>query len=112
MISFSPVWVKLVDVSPTTSGFYRLAIGGVALALFLLATGRRLTVSKRAWQILTASAVLFALDIWFWHRSIDYVGPGLATLLSSFQVFFMMLAGVVLMHHRPRLVQLFAVPLA
>ncbi len=39
MISFSPVWVKLVDVSPTTSGFYRLAIGGVALALFLLATG-------------------------------------------------------------------------
>ena len=28
MISFSPVWVKLVGVSPTTSGFYRVCIGG------------------------------------------------------------------------------------
>ena len=35
LISFSPVWVKLVNVSATTSGFYRLAIGGVALTLFL-----------------------------------------------------------------------------
>ena len=112
MISFSPVWVKLVNVSPTTSGFYRLAIGGAALMLFLMATGKRLTLSKRAWTILTGSAVLFALDIWFWHRSIDYVGPGLATLLANFQVFFMMLAGVLLLRQRPRAVQLFAVPLA
>ncbi len=112
MISFSPVWVKLVDVSPTTSGFYRVAIGGVALTLFLVVTGKRLILSKRAWQILTASAVFFALDLWFWHRSIDYVGPGLATLLSSFRVFFMMLAGALLLQQRPRAVQLFAVPLA
>lgn len=112
MISFSPVWVKLVDVSPTTSGFYRVAIGGVALALFLMATGKHLTLSKRAWKILTVSAVFFALDLWFWHRSIDYVGPGLATLLSSFQVFFMMLAGALLLRQRPRAVQLIAIPLA
>jgi len=112
MISFSPVWVKLVNVSPTTSGFYRLAIGGAALVLFLMATGKRLTLSKRAWTILSGSAVLFALDIWFWHRSIDYVGPGLATLLANFQVFFMMLVGVLLLRQRPRAVQLFAVPLA
>ena len=111
-ISFSPVWVKLVDVSPTTSGFYRVAIGGTALALFLAATGRRFELSKRAWQILLASAVLFALDLWFFHRSINYVGPGLATLLSNFQVFFMMLAGVLLLQQRPRVAQLFAVPLA
>ena len=30
LISLSPVWVKLVNVSPTTSGFYRVLIGGVA----------------------------------------------------------------------------------
>ncbi len=112
LISFSPVWVRLVNVSPTTSGFYRVAIGGVALVLFLAATGTRLELSKRSWQILTASAVLFALDLWFYHRSIDYIGPGLATLLSNFQVFFMMLAGLILLQQRPRLVQLFAVPLA
>ena len=77
LISFSPVWVRLVDVSPTTSGFYRVFIGGVALSLFLIATGRRLDLSRRARWILAGSAVFFALDLWFWHRSINYVGPGL-----------------------------------
>ena len=112
LISFSPVWVKLAAVSPTTSGFYRVFIGGVVLALFLLATGRRLDLSKRAALILALSAVFFALDLWFWHRSINYVGPGLATLLANFQVFFMMLAGVLLLGQRPRPLQLVAVPMA
>ena len=112
LISFSPVWVKLVNVSPTTSGFYRLAIGGVALTLFLLVKRQRLGLSKRAWSILVLGAIFFALDIWFWHRSIDYIGPGLATLLANFQVFFMMLAGLLLLRQRPRPVQLVAVPLA
>lgn len=112
LISFSPVWVRLVDVSPTTSGFYRVFIGGVALSLFLLVTGKRLDLSKRAQLILAVSAILFALDLWFWHRSINYVGPGLSTLLANFQVFFMMLAGVLLLGQRPRPLQLVAVPMA
>jgi drug/metabolite transporter (DMT)-like permease len=112
LISLSPVWVKLVNVAPTTSGFYRALIGGCALTLFLMATGRRLNLSKRTWLILSASSVFFALDLWFWHRSINYVGPGLSTLLANFQVFFMMLAGVLLLHQRPRAAQIIAVPLA
>jgi len=112
LISFSPVWVKLVTVSPTTSGFYRVLIGGAALSLFLLITGQRLRLSNRAWLILACSALFFALDLWFWHRSINYVGPGLSTLLANFQVFFMMLAGVLLLKQRPRPVQVVAVPLA
>ena len=112
LISFSPVWVKLANVSPTTSGFYRLAIGGVALAVILAVSGRKLKLSKRAWQFLLAATIFFALDVWFFHRSINYVGPGLATLLSNFQVFFMMLAGVLLLGQRPHLSQLVAVPLA
>jgi drug/metabolite transporter (DMT)-like permease len=111
-ISFSPVWVKLADVSPTTSGFYRLAIGGLALAAILVVSGRSLRLSKRAWQFLLAATIFFALDVWFFHRSIIFVGPGLATLLSNFQVFFMMLAGVVLLGERPHLPQLIAGPLA
>ena len=35
LISLSPVWVKLVNVSPTASAFWRLAIGGVVIALYL-----------------------------------------------------------------------------
>ncbi len=112
LISLSPVWVKLVNVPPTTSGFYRAIIGGCALALFLVATGRRLSFSKRSWLILSLSSIFFALDLWFWHRSINYIGPGLSTLLANFQVFFMMLAGLLLFGQRPRPIQLVAVPLA
>ncbi len=112
LISLSPVWVKLVSVSPTTSGFYRVSIGGVALALFLAVSGRRLQLSRRAWWILMLASMLFAVDLWFWHRSIQYVGPGLATLLANFQVFIMMLAGIVLLRQTPRPIHLIAVPLA
>lgn len=112
MISFSPVWVKLVSVSPTTSGFYRVFFGGVALALYLVITRQRLQLSRKVWLVLLVSCVFFALDLWFWHRSINYVGPGLSTLLANFQVFFMMLAGVVMLGQRPRPIQVVAVPLA
>jgi drug/metabolite transporter (DMT)-like permease len=111
-ISFSAVWVRLVSVSPSTSGFYRLAIGGTALVLVMLVTGRRFSFSRRAWQLLTAGVIFFALDIWFFHASIVVVGPGLATLLSNFQVFFMMLAGLLWLGQRPRLLQVIAVPIA
>jgi len=112
MISLSPVWVTLVSVSPTTSGFYRMLIGAIALVLFIVLTRRRLAFSRRAWTILMLAAVFFALDLFFWHRSIIYVGPGLATLLANFQVFIMMLAGVVLLRQKPSAVQLLAAPLA
>jgi len=112
LISFSPVWVKLVNVSPTTSGFYRVLIGGVALALFLLFSRQGLRLSRKVWFILAFSSVFFALDLWFWHRSINYIGPGLSTLLANFQVFFMMLAGLLLLRQPPRPIQLIAVPLA
>ena len=112
LISLSPVWVKLVDVSPTTSAFYRVLIGGGALAVYLLARRQRLQLSRNAWLMLIVAAVLLALDLWFWHRSIIYIGPGLATLLANFQVFFMMLAGIVLLRQLPTPMQSVAVPMA
>ncbi|MGB5333321.1 MAG: DMT family transporter [Woeseiaceae bacterium] len=112
LISLSPVWVKLVSVSPTTSGFYRVLIGGLALAAYLVVSGQRLQLSRRTWQILLLAAVFFALDLWFWHRSIYYVGPGLSTLLANFQVFIMTAAGIVLLRESPRPLQLLAIPLA
>ena len=78
----------------------------------MLLTRRRPSLSRRAWQLLTAGAVFFALDIWFFHASIVIVGPGLATLLSNFQVFFMLLGGLLLLGQRPSLMQIVAVPAA
>jgi drug/metabolite transporter (DMT)-like permease len=112
LISLSPVWVKLVSVSPTTSGFYRVAIGSVTVAVLMVLARQRLRLSKRAWILVGLAGAFFSLDLFFWHRSIIYVGPGLSTLLANFQVFIMMFAGVVLLRQKPSVTQLLAVPLA
>lgn len=112
LISLSPVWVKLVDVPATTSGFYRVFIGSVALGLYLLVTRKRLDFGTRAWQLLALAALFFALDLWFWHRSIIFIGPGLSTLLANFQVFILMLAGVLFLGQKPGASQVIAIPLA
>lgn len=101
MISFSPVFVTLVSVSPTTSAFYRVLIGGVLLAVVWLVRARSPRLDRRAAFALAAAAAFFALDLWFWHRSIIYIGAGLSTLLANLQVFFMIAAGALLLRESP-----------
>ena len=112
LISLSPVWVRLVDVSATASGFWRVAIGGVAIAAYLLVSRRRLQFSARVWQVLVLAAFFIALDLWFYHRSIQLIGPGLSTLIANFQVFVMAAAGFVILKEPPSRLQLLAIPLA
>ncbi|MEM9173181.1 MAG: DMT family transporter [Pseudomonadota bacterium] len=112
LISFSPVYVALVNVSPTNSAFWRVAIGGIVLAAWVLIRGGTRWPRPRVTYTLIIAAVMFAGDLWFWHQSILFVGPGLATLLGNFQVFFMTLAGFVILDQRPQLRQLLAIPLA
>ena len=112
LISLSPVWVRLVDVAPSTSGFYRVLFGGAALVIYLLVTRRRLQMTRRTWSLLIIASFFLSLDLWFWHRSVIYIGPGLSTLLANFQVFIMMIVGIVFLRQMPRPVQMFAVPLA
>lgn len=95
-ISTTSIFVKLAHVGPTMAGFYRMGFGGVMLLAGLVALGqwRRVRLTDLAWLMLPAIA--FAFDLMLWHRSILYIGPGLATLLGNFQVFLMALAGFAL----------------
>ncbi len=112
LISLSPVWVKLVDVSTTTSAFWRLAFGGVVIAMYLVVARQRLQLSAHIWLILVLAAAFLSTDLWFYHRSIQYIGPGLSTLLANFQVFVMTAAGFVILRQPPSVRQLIAIPLA
>ncbi len=112
LISFSPVFVALVSVSSTNSAFYRVAIGGSILLLWWLARGGARWPRPRVLVTLIAAAAAFALDLWFWHQSIRFIGPGLATLLANFQVFVMTAAGFFLLGQRPSLSQLLSIPVA
>ncbi|HEX7048438.1 MAG TPA: DMT family transporter [Gammaproteobacteria bacterium] len=112
MISLSGVFVKLVDTDPTASAFYRMFFGGVVLAAITLTRRESLWLGKRYMIAAALAALWFAADLFFWHRSILYVGPGLATLLANFQVFLLALAGVLLYHERPGMRLFIAIPLA
>lgn len=99
-ISTTSIFVKLAHVGPTMSGFYRMGMGGAMLLFGLLALGqwRRVRMAEIGWLLVPGAA--FAIDLMLWHRSILYVGPGVATLLGNFQVFLMALAGFVLYRER------------
>lgn len=100
LISTTSIFVKLAQVGPTVSAFYRMALGGGMLLIGLIALGQwqRLRLSDIGW--LLVPGVAFAVDLMLWHRSILYIGPGLATLLGNFQVFLMALAGFVIYRER------------
>jgi drug/metabolite transporter (DMT)-like permease len=93
IISTSSVWVKTANVAPSVSGFYRMFIGGVLLLFICMFNKYKLWQGWKYFFWLFLAAVFFAFDLYFWHRSIFYIGPGLATVLGNFQVFFMALAG-------------------
>ena len=100
LISFSSIMVKTAHVGPTVAAFYRVALGGTALLALVLIRRKKLF---HGWGVLggiLAAAFLFFLDLAFWHHSIHYVGPGLATILANLQVFFLAGAGVVFFGQR------------
>ncbi|MGH8399047.1 MAG: DMT family transporter [Gammaproteobacteria bacterium] len=112
MISFSAVFVKLVTVSPATSAFYRMLFGGLILLGIVMWRRERVRLKPAAVAMLVLAAVFFALDLSVWHRSILYVGPGVATLLANFQVFVLAAAGVIVFRERLTWFQMGSIPLA
>jgi drug/metabolite transporter (DMT)-like permease len=111
-ISFSGVFVKMAHVGPTAAGVYRNLFGAIALLAIALA---RRDVFWRGWsnfRWVLLGGLAFGADIYYWHQSIHYVGPGLATILGNFQVFFMAAAGILLFHEPATTRFLISVPIA
>lgn len=106
MISFAAVFVRIIEVPPTSSAFYRTLVGAIVLSTLMLVRSERWRPNRNLVFVLTVAGLLFALDLAFWHRSILYLGPGLSTLLANFQVFVLAVAGVVIFKEvlRPTLV--------
>jgi len=112
MISFSAIFVRLADVPPTSSGFYRVFFGFIFL--FIIAVLKKHLIKPSLAQILFIAfcGLAFALDLFFWHESILFVGPGLATLLGNFQVFLLAATAIVFLGEKARPRFLASLPLA
>lgn len=112
MISFSGVWVKISHVTPTASAFYRVFFGGIFLLAASLWRREIRPLTPRQVGLSLLCGTFFALDLIAFHYSINYVGPGLGTILPNFQVFIMALAGALFFNEKLGAAYLLAVPFA
>ena len=112
IISFSGVFVKISQVHPLVSAFYRVFFG----CLFLTCACRvkrefkKKSLEKNLLAILCG--LVFSLDLLCWHLSIHYVGPGLATILGNCQVFVLAMVGWLVFKERLGTWFVFSIPLA
>jgi drug/metabolite transporter (DMT)-like permease len=100
-ISFSAIFVKQADVSPSTAAFFRTAYAVPVLFLLWALTRRRDRRSVSLRWMAVGAGLFLALDLAVWHRSIDLIGAGLATVLANTQVVFVGLAAWVIYRERP-----------
>ncbi|MDZ7666397.1 MAG: DMT family transporter [Desulfotignum sp.] len=110
MISFSAVFVKLAHVNPTVSAFYRVFFGGCFLLVILLVRGELRWYGGRFLKLALITGLFFALDLYAWHRSIQFVGPGLATILGNFEVFMVPAVAFVIYGEKPSVRLLLSIP--
>ena len=111
-IALSPIWVRLADVGPTASAFWRVALAVPLLwAAYALAPGAR--GARRAdWRMLGVAGVAFAGDLAFWHWSIQFTSVANSTLLANLASIFVTLAAWLLWRQKPRALFLVALGLA
>lgn len=113
-IGFAPILVRLADVGPVASGFWRMALAAPILwgASWLAqargggpgpvsATANVGAPSSRSWPLpVLLSGLFFASDLGVWHFSIRYTTVANATLLANCAPLFVTLYAV-LVERRP-----------
>ncbi|WP_421904146.1 DMT family transporter [Maridesulfovibrio sp.] len=113
-ISFSAVFAKLSTTHADISAFYRVFIGGICLSVIALKYDRCsfFRLLQRHYMLVCGGGLCLTLDLMCWHRSIDILGPGVATILINFQVFILALAGWIFFKEKLSLGFTLAIPMA
>lgn len=105
-IALSPIWVRLADVGPTASAFWRVALAVPLLWLLCAAFEPRARALPRArerrWLVL--AGIAFAGDLGFWHWSIQLTSVANSTLLANLASLFVTLAAWLIWKQKPTLV--------
>jgi drug/metabolite transporter (DMT)-like permease len=101
-IAWSSILVKLSHASPSTAAIFRCAYAVPVLLIIALREDRR--YGARSWhdrRAAIAAGAFMAIDLVFWHHSIDDVGAGLATVLANIQVVLVPLTAWAVLSERP-----------
>ena len=101
-IALSPIWVRVSEVGPTASAFWRvcLAIPMLWILFFSLKTKETKKVNTQ-FPMLLVAGIAFAGDLAFWHWSIKYTSVANSTLLANLASIFVTLAAWLLWKQRP-----------
>ena len=103
-IGTSAVLVKLADVGPLSSAFWRVALAVPVLWLWARATDKPAAGAEASgtFRLLLLAGVFFAGDLAFWHGSIVLTSVANATLLANLAPIFVTLAAWLIFRRRPR----------
>lgn len=101
-ISFSAIFVRLSDSSPSTAAFFRAAYALPLLVLLWLPERKQDHRSPRVRLTAVFGGAILGADLAAWHRAIESIGAGLATVLGNTQVVMVAFAAWWLFGERPR----------
>ncbi len=104
-IAFSPIFVRLSELGPFSTAFYRVALALPAFWCWMAlprskANLVRMPSTRRDYARLSLAGVFFAGDLAFWHWSINLTSVANSTLLANAAPVFVTLAGFFLFKQR------------
>ena len=96
-IAFAPIFVRLADVGPVASAFWRCALAVPLLWMWIAvspsASGEGQAEGRPHAPILILAGLFFAADLGVWHFSIVYTSVANSTLLANLASIVVTLAG-------------------
>jgi len=113
ILAVGPWMVRLADVGPIASGFWRLAIAIPFLAFFAWRQQRgREAPSWSLIGVVAAGGLFFASDLAAWHVGIGMTKLANASLFGNASSFILVIWGFVILRRLPRKAQLLALACA
>ncbi len=107
-IAFAPIFVRLSELGPSATAFWRVAFAAPALMLWLTLEQRQLgpaarrPATARDWWLLALAGFTFAGDLAVWHWSIRLTSVANSTLFANFAPIFVTPAAFLLFGERIR----------
>lgn len=95
-IAFAPIFVRLSELGPGSTAFYRLALAAPLLGVWLWRSSAPMPFSKQKVNNLIplmSAGCFFAADLAVWHWSIQFTSVANATLLANFAPIFVVIGG-------------------
>jgi len=97
-IACAPIFVRLSQVGPSATAFWRIALALPALWLWMMFERQRSGGPRRVfigedYRRLSLAGICFAGDLAVWHWSIHFTSVANATLLANFAPLFVALGG-------------------